>query len=43
MSHIRMIPLLLLHMASVLFAIADSDNAVILCLLCKSNTVWNIL
>ena len=49
MSHTRMItlPFLLLALSLLLlalspFVIFDNDYALILCLLCKSNTLWNI-
>ena len=43
MSRTRMInlPFLLLALSS--FVIFDIDYALILCPLCKSNTLWNIL
>ena len=34
------LPFLLLVLSP--FVIVDSDSALILCLLCKSNTLWNI-
>ena len=42
MSHIRMttLPFLLLVLSP--FVIFDSDYPLILCLLCKSKTLWNI-
>ena len=42
MSHTRMIILPFLLLALSPFVTFDSDYALILCLLCKSNTLWNI-
>ena len=43
MSRKRMTTLPFLHLALSTFVIFDSDYALILCLLCKLNTLWNIL
>ena len=42
MSGIRMTTLPFLLLALSPFVIFDSDYALISCLLCKSNTLWNI-
>ena len=43
MSHTRMTTLPFLLLALSPFVIFDSDYALSLCLLCKSNTLWDIL
>ena len=42
MSHTRMTTLPLLLLALSPFLIFDCDKLLILCLLCKSKTLWNI-
>ena len=42
MSRTRMTTLPFLHLTLSPFVIFDSDFALILCLLCRSNTLWNI-
>ena len=42
MLHTKMTTLTFLLLALFPFVIFDSDYALILCRLCKSNTLWNI-
>ena len=42
MLHTRMTMLPFLLLVISLFVVFDSDYALILCLLCKLNTLWNI-